>query len=143
MFGLLAVLEHNRVGLFLVPPFGATLSILLVLPGASVSQPYSVVAGSVSGAAVGTVLSFFAHGSIAAVAAALLAFGFMNLIRGYHPPGVALAMYPLLLHPGTWFPLAVVLPFTVAAAGSASLLSKFVRDWPAYPKPLLGDSNHF
>jgi hypothetical protein len=38
-----------------------------------------------------------------------------------NPPGVALAMYPLLLHPGHWFPLSVVLPFTVIATGSAAL----------------------
>lgn len=34
------------------------------------------------------------------------------------------------------FPLLVVLPFTLVAAGSAALLSKLVDSWPAYPKPL-------
>jgi CBS domain-containing membrane protein len=72
-----------------------------------------------------------------AIAAAVLAFGIINLIRAYHPPGVALAMYPLLLHPGHWFPLVVVFPFAVIAAGSATLLSRLVGKWPAYPKPLL------
>ena len=59
-----------------------------------------------------------------AILAAVLAFGIINLIHAYHPPGVALAMYPLLLQPGHWFPLSVVLPFTVIAT-SATLL----RDW--------------
>jgi CBS-domain-containing membrane protein len=136
MFALLAGLEHNRIGLFLVPPFGATLTILLVIPEASVAQPYAVVVGSVVGAAVGTLLSLFAHGSLMAIVAAVLAFGTINLIRAYHPPGVALAMYPLLLQPGHWFPLAVVLPFTLTAVASAALLSRLVRNWPAYPKPL-------
>ena len=136
MFGVLAGLEHNRIGLFLVPPFGATLTILLMLPDASVAQPYAVVAGSVAGAAAGTLLSLFARGPAMAIVAAVLAFGVMNLLRAYHPPGVALAMYPLLLHPGLWFPLGVVLPFTLAAAGSAAMMSRLVTAWPTYPRPL-------
>jgi CBS-domain-containing membrane protein len=137
MFGILAGLEHNRIGLFLVPPFGATLTLLLALPGASVAQPYAVVAGSVTGAALGTLLSCLARGTAMAVVAATLAFGVISVMRAYHPPGVALAMYPLLLHPGHWFALAVVLPFTIAAVASASILSKLISSWPAYPNPLL------
>ena len=136
MFGLLAALEANRVGLFLVPPFGATLTLLLMLPDAPVAQPWAVVAGSVAGAGVGTLLSFAAHGPLMAIAAAVLAFAIINLVHAYHPPGVALAMYPLLLHTSPWFPLAVVLPFTVAATGSAALLSRWAARWPAYPRPL-------
>lgn len=136
MFGALAILEDVRTALFLIPPFGATLTILLVLPEAPVAQPYAVIGGSVIGASVGTLLSFFSHGSVMAIVAAVLAFGIINLIHAYHPPGVALAMYPLLLHPGRWFPLAVVLPFTVVATVSAALLSRQVAKWPAYPKPL-------
>lgn len=138
MFGLLATLENNRIGLYLIPPFGATLTILLHLPDAPVAQPYALVVGSTVGASVGTLLSFFAHGSAIAIVAALVAFGIVNLIHAYHPPGVALAMYPLLLHPGNWFPLTVVLPFTIIAAGSASLLSRLVETWPTYPLPLRG-----
>ena len=136
MFGILAGLEHDQFGLFLVPPFGATLTLLLVLPEASVAQPWPIVAGSVVGAAIGTLLSLYAHGSAMAILAAVLAFAVMNLIRAYHPPGVALAMYPLLLHPGLWFSIGVVLPFTLAAAGSAALLSRLVGTWPSYPRPL-------
>jgi CBS-domain-containing membrane protein len=136
MFGVLAGLENNQIGLYLIPPFGATLTILIDLPQAPVAQPYALVAGSVVGASVGTLLSLFSRGSFMAILAAVLAFGIINLIHAYHPPGVALAMYPLLLHPGHWFPLSVVLPFTVIAAGSAALLSRLVRKWPAYPKPL-------
>jgi len=136
MFGLLACLEDDRIGLYLIPPFGATLTILLDLPEAPVAQPYALIAGSVVGASVGTLLSLFSHGSVMAILAAVATFGIINLIRAFHPPGVALAMYPLLLHPGHWFPLTVVLPFTVIAAGSAALLSRLVSEWPAYPKPL-------
>jgi CBS-domain-containing membrane protein len=136
MFGLLACLEDDRIGLYLIPPFGAVLTILLDLPEAPVAQPYALIAGSVVGASVGTLLNLFSRGSLMAILAAVAAFGIINLIHAYHPPGVALAMYPLLLHPSHWFPLIVVLPFTVVAAGSAALLSRVVREWPAYPKPL-------
>jgi CBS-domain-containing membrane protein len=54
MFGVLAALEANRIGVFLVPPFGATLTILMLLPDAPVAQPYDLIVGSVCGAAVGT-----------------------------------------------------------------------------------------
>jgi len=47
MFAVLAVLEANRIGVFLVPPFGATLTILMLLPDAPVAQPYALIAGSV------------------------------------------------------------------------------------------------
>jgi CBS-domain-containing membrane protein len=85
---------------------------------------------------VGTLLSLFSHGSVIAILAAVAAFGIINLIHAFHPPGVALAMFPLLLHPGHWFPLSVVLTFTVVAAGSAALLIRLVSEWPVYPKPL-------
>jgi CBS-domain-containing membrane protein len=136
MFGILAALEANRIGLYLVPPFGATLSILLLLPDATIAQPYALIVGSVAGASVGTLMSLFARGLGMAVLAAVVAFGVMTLIRAFHPPGVALALYPMLLHPGNWFPLLVVLPFTVIAVGSAALLSRLVDKWPEYPKPL-------
>src|ERR1700736_5201781 len=136
MFGVLAGLENNQIGLYLIPPFGATLTILIDLPQAPVAQPYALIAGSVVGASVGTLLSLFSHGSLMAIVGALLAFGVITLIHAYHPPGVALAMFPLLLHTGHWFPLVVVLPFAVIAAGSAALLSRLAGEWPTYPKPL-------
>ena len=58
MFGLLACLD-DRIGLYLIPPLGATLTILLGLREAQVAQPYALIAGSVVGASVGTVLSLF------------------------------------------------------------------------------------
>ncbi|MGH9326973.1 MAG: HPP family protein [Terriglobia bacterium] len=136
MFGVLAALEANKIGLYLVPPFGATLSILLLLADAAIAQSYAVILGSVAGASVGTLISLFAQGAGMAVLAAVVALGAIELLRAYHPPGVALAMYPLLLHPGHWFPILVVLPFTAIAVGSAAILSKLVGKWPTYPKPL-------
>jgi hypothetical protein len=37
MFGVLAVLEHDRIGLYLIPPFGATLTVLLEHPATLLS----------------------------------------------------------------------------------------------------------
>ena len=136
MFGVLAALEANRIGVFLVPPFGATLTILMLLPDAPVAQPYALILGSVCGAAVGTGVSFFGSSLAMAVLAMIAAFVVISLIHAYHPPGVALASIPVLLHPGHWFPLLVVLPFTVAAVGSAAAMSKWFPGWPVYPRSL-------
>lgn len=136
MFGVLALLEANRIGVFLVPPFGATLTILMLLPDAAVAQPYALIAGSVGGAAVGTGISFFGSGIALSVLAMIVAFLVISLIHAYHPPGVALASIPVLLHPGHWFPVAVVLPFTVLAVISAAAMSKWLHGWPEYPKSL-------
>jgi len=138
MFGVLALLEFDKVGFYLVPPFGATLYILVLLPDAPIAQPYALIVGSVVGASIGTLLSLFATGLGMAVLAAIIACLVIRLMHIFHPPAVALAMYPLLFHPGNWFPLVVVLPFTVIAVSSAAILSKLVDEWPAYPKPLQG-----
>ena len=136
MFGVLAVLEANRIGVFLVPPFGATLTILMLLPDTPVAQPYALIAGSVCGAAVGTGMSFLGSSLGMSVLAMIASFVVISLIHAYHPPGVALASIPVLLHPGYWFPLLVVLPFTVIAVGSAAAMSKWLPGWPVYPKSL-------
>ncbi len=85
---------------------------------------------------VGTGVSLFGSGLGMAVLAMIAAFVVISLIHAYHPPGVALASIPVLLHPGHWFPLLVVLPFTAAAVGSAAAMSKWLRGWPVYPKSL-------
>ena len=142
MFGVLAILEANRIGVFLVPPFGATLTMLMLLPDAAVAQPYALIAGSVGGAAVGTGISFLGSGIGLSVLAMIAAFLFISLIHAYHPPGVALASIPVLLHPGPWFPVSVVLPFTLLAVVSAAAMSKWLRGWPEYPKSLSNCARH-
>jgi hypothetical protein len=63
MFGLLTELEANRIGLFLMPPFGAALAILMLAPDAAIARPYALIAGSVMGAAVGTGVSLIGGAS--------------------------------------------------------------------------------
>jgi len=60
MFGVLAALQANRIGVFLVPLFAATLTILMLLPETPVAQPYALIVGPVCGAAVGTGAIFLA-----------------------------------------------------------------------------------
>jgi len=135
LFALVS-LDVDHLGLFLVPPFAATLTIVLLLPDVGVAQPYAVVVGSTVGSTIGTVVSFFGRGPLFAAIAALLALGIVTSIHAYHPPGVALALYPVLLHPGVWFPVEVVLPFALFAVSSASLCSRLFPTWPTYPRAL-------
>jgi hypothetical protein len=56
---------------------------------------------------------FLGFGPGIAIVAAITALIALPLLRAYHRAGVALAMYPPLLHPGLWFAVQVVLPFTL------------------------------
>jgi CBS domain-containing membrane protein len=137
LLGVLVWLDGQREGIFLVPPFAATMTILLYLPNVAIAQPFAIVCGSTFGAAIGTVLRvLLGAGPGVAMAAALTALIVLPLVRAYHPPGVALAMYPALLHPGLWFAIQVVLPFTITAVISAAVMSRLLHSWPRYPAPL-------
>ncbi len=136
MLGILAWLDGSAHFVWLVPPFAATLTILLLLPRSPIAQPIAVVFGSTLGASVGTAVSLLVHGPFYAVLVAGLMVFWLPRLRIYHPPGVALSMYPLLLHTGIGFPLVVVLPFTLVSVVTCSLLSRVSMDWPEYPMPL-------
>jgi hypothetical protein len=56
--------------------------------------------GAAFAAAVGTGISFFGSGLGIAVLVMIAAFVVVSLIHAYHPPAVALASIPVLLHPG-------------------------------------------
>jgi CBS domain-containing membrane protein len=141
LLGAVAWLDLRGGGIFLVPPFAVTIVILVYMPDVSIAQPFAVVCGSVSGAAIGTVLSLFlGFGPGTAMAAALTAMIALPLLRAFHPPAVALAMCPPLLHSGSWFAVEVVLPFTLAAVVSAALMSRLLPGRPQYPAPLRSES---
>jgi CBS-domain-containing membrane protein len=134
LLGTFAWLGRTHGGIFLVPPFAATMSILLYLPQVAIAQPMAIIAGCTLGAGIGTAFSaFVGFGPGVAVVAALAALVALPLLRAYHPPGVALAMYGPLLHPGPWFAVQVVLPFTLCAVISAVAMSRVLRGWPRYP----------
>jgi CBS domain-containing membrane protein len=137
LLGTLAWLDLRHGGIFLAPPFAATMTILVYLPDVAIAQPFAIVVGSTLGAAIGTVLALLLGvGPVIAIVAALTALIVLPMLRAYHPPGVALAMYPALLHPGLWFAVQVVLPFTLVAVISAGLMSNLLRGWPQYPASL-------
>jgi CBS-domain-containing membrane protein len=136
LLGSLTWLDFRDGGLFLIPPFAATLTILVCQPNVPIAQPIAVVFGSVFGAAIGTVFSvLLGFGPGAALLAALTAMIILPLLRVFHPPAVALAMCPALLHSGAWFAIQVVLPFTLSAVISRAVLSRLVSNWPRYPAP--------
>jgi len=137
LLGSLTWLDFRDGGLFLIPPFAATLTILVYQPSVSIAQPIAVVCGSLLGTAIGTLLSaLLGFGPTVALVAALTAMIMLPLLRIFHPPGVALAMCPALLHCGAWFAILVVLPFMLAAVISCAVLSRLVSSWPRYPAPL-------
>jgi CBS domain-containing membrane protein len=137
LLGALTFLDLRDGGIFLIPPFAATLTILVHQPNVSIAQPIAVVGGSVLGATIGTVLSLtVGFGPGMAMLAALIAVIMLPLLRVFHPPAIALAMCPALLHSGSWFPVDVVLPFMLAAVISSALLSRLLSCWPRYPAPL-------
>ncbi|MBW4092902.1 MAG: HPP family protein [Proteobacteria bacterium] len=137
LLGLLVWLAGRHDGVVLVPPFVATMTILCCLPEVAIAQPFAVVAGSTLGAAIGTLVVWvLGCGAGPAMVAALTALIVLPRAHAYHPPGVALALYPALVHPGPWFAVAVVLPFVLTAVGSAAVLSRLLRGWPRYPVPL-------
>ena len=82
LLGALTLLDLWDGAVFLLPPFAATLTILVYLPNTPVAQPVAVVCGSVFGAATGTGFSL-ALGSGAGVAmlAALAAMIMLPLLR--------------------------------------------------------------
>jgi CBS-domain-containing membrane protein len=136
LLGSLTWLDFRDGGLFLIPPFAATVTILVYQPNVPIAQPIAVVFGSVFGAAIGTVFSvLLGFGPGIALLAALTAMIILPLLRVFHPPAVALAMCPALLHSGAWFAIQVVLPFTLSAVISRAVLSRLVSNWPRYPAP--------
>ena len=142
LLGMMAGLDYLSGDTFLhgfiwlVPPFAATLSILLLLPQSPIAQPIPVIFGSSLGAGIGSLAAIAVHGPAFSVASAAVTLLILSRLRVYHPPGVALAMYPLLLRPGHLFPMVVVLPFTIVAVTSSALLSRRFASWPRYPIPL-------
>ncbi len=80
VLGILVWLDRGHDGIFLVPHFAATMTILLYLSNVSIAQPFAIVFGSTSGATIGTLLSLaFGFGPGIAMAAALMS----RLLRGW------------------------------------------------------------
>jgi CBS domain-containing membrane protein len=84
----------------------------------------------VLGAAIGTALSLLLGGGAEVAAlAAVTTMVLIPLLRVFHPPGVALAMCPALLHLGVLFSIETVLPFTLAAVISWAAINRLLEAW--------------
>ncbi|MGQ3672550.1 HPP family protein [Xanthobacter sp. TB0136] len=133
----LAYLDKENIGLLLIPPFAASMTVILYLPQSPTAQPFAVVFGATIGTMIGTAAcQIFGTGPLIAAASAFVALTALPKMRAYHPPGVALALFPPLFHTSIWFPITIVLPFTLVVVISASVLSRLVPSWPQYPRPL-------
>jgi hypothetical protein len=98
MFGLLPCLD-DRMGLYLIPPFGATLTILIGLPEAQGAQPMpgsQVLLSELPSERYSPVFARIRDGH----PCSSRSFGIINLIHAYHPPGVALRYVSLAASSG-------------------------------------------
>ncbi len=86
---------------------------------------------------MGSAASPLVHGPLYAGCMAAITLVLLDRLRIYHPPGIALSMYPLLLRPGPLFAVDVVLPFMVLAVVSAAILGRTIKSWPEYLRPLV------
>lgn len=136
ILGLFALIDQQpwHLTAFLVPPFGATLTLIVALPQQTVSQPGPIILGGTLSAAVGSLLGLWFHGPLIAALAGIIVFLILPPLGLFFPPGIAFAIFPLLVKTTPWFPVLSVFPFTVVACGSASFLSQHVKDWPSYPR---------
>ena len=114
-----------RLGLYLVPPFGATAVLLFAVPNSPLAQPWSAVLGNALAALIGVALCLVIADPALRVAAAVGgSVGAMILARAVHPPAGAVAMTAALnpeaiAHLGFWFVLAPIGLGTVALVGLA------------------------
>jgi len=136
----LAWLDDQHEGIFLVPPFAATMSILLCLPSVSIANRSlsssaqslarrSALCSACSSASVLALRSLLAHRADRVAFAACVS-----------SPGIALAMFPVLLHPGPWFAVSGRTAIHVAAVISYAVMSRLLNSWPRYPAPLRTES---
>lgn len=91
----------GEVNLWFIAPMGASAVLLFGVPNSPLAQPWSIVGGNMSAAAVGvsTSLLIADPGLVCGVAAAL-AIGLMFKLRCLHPPGGAVALTAILGGPG-------------------------------------------
>lgn len=91
----------GEVNLWFIAPMGASAVLLFGVPNSPLAQPWSIVGGNISAAAVGVSTSLLiADPGLACGVAAALAIGLMFKLRCLHPPGGAVALTAILGGPG-------------------------------------------
>lgn len=142
---LLILTEQKLLGetgaAMLIGSMGATAVLLFAVPHGALSQPWAVLIGNVSSAAVGVTCSRFIPDPMLAAALAVgVAIGLMHYLRAIHPPGGATALTAVIGGPqvhdlGYSFVLTPVLVNSaVMVLAAVALNAAFV--WRRYPAAL-------
>jgi len=93
--------ERSVVGAWLLAPLGASAVLVFVTPASPLAQPWAVLGGNVSSAAIGILCSTWIPNPVLAAAVAVaLAIAAMLALRCLHPPGGAMALLAVLMHVG-------------------------------------------
>jgi len=117
---LLSPQIDTRLGLYLVPPFGATSLLLFAVPNSPLAQPWSAIVGNTLSALVGVGVCLAIPDPALRIALAVgLATAAMILFRAVHPPAGAVAMTAAMspdaiAHLGFWFALTPIALGTTA-----------------------------
>jgi CBS-domain-containing membrane protein len=95
--GAIYLISHHLLGLdgavLLVASMAASAVLLFAVPHGQLSQPWPIVMGQVSSAAVGvTAARFLDNRELAALVAVGVAVVVMRLLKALHPPGAATAL---------------------------------------------------
>ncbi len=92
------------LGLWLVPPMGASAVLLFAVPASPMAQPWPTIGGNILSALVGVLVAHVLP--LSAVSAGLavgVAIGVMSVTRTLHPPGGAAALVALYAGASTSF----------------------------------------
>ena len=126
---------------FIVAPIGASAVLVFAAPASPLAQPWSVIVGNISSAAVGIVAARLIDDTMFAAAVAVgTAIGVMMLLRALHPPGGACALFaavgsPAVREQGLAFALWPVGINTLLLVAVAALVNNLTgRQYPHVPE---------
>ncbi|RJE89196.1 HPP family protein [Paracoccus onubensis] len=119
---LLAPSVDDRLGLYLIAPFGATSVLVFAAPNSPLAQPWSAIMGNLASALMGIAACMLIPDPVLRVAVAVgAAITAMILIRALHPPGGAVAM-TAALNPDATLELGWSFAFAPVACGTLALI---------------------
>lgn len=119
---LLTFTEDQRLGLWLIAPFGATSVLVFAVPSSPLAQPWSAVVGNTLSALCAVLVCMLVADPFIRVPLAVgLAIAAMILLRALHPPGGAVAM-TAALSPDTIRELGLGFALCPVALGTAILV---------------------
>ncbi|MBC9248477.1 HPP family protein [Paracoccus sp. 11-3] len=136
LFLLVTPVDYH-LGLYLIPPFGATAVLIFAVPSSPLAQPWSAVMGNTVSALVAVAVCLTVPDpTLRLVLSVGLAITAMILIRALHPPGGAVAMTAAMSPDairdlGFWFVLCPVALGTVMLVCVAVIYARLTgRHYP-------------